>query len=240
VGSGGIIAGLEAGLAAVPVVGWVALAGLVIAGIISGMDDGPAMRSASFGSNGGLAAGNPLFRSSSNLGSFGIFNDSWFSDKDQGPQIQQFLAGIQSIDNALAGLVDAPTLQRIKDGLAAATTTFEAGMEHEATSFGEILQQRYHTVVEAIDPELTHLVDSFQGTGAELGKFVIDVVAVHETLKTFNQSRPVRPAGQRRRHHPPAARRRECLADVHARGAGVQPHQRDRHGDGPERGHRVR
>jgi hypothetical protein len=188
VGSGGIIAGLEAGLAAVPVVGWVALAGLVIAGIISGMDDGPAMRSASFGSNGGLAAGNPLFRSSSNLGSFGIFNDSWFSDKDQGPQIQQFLAGIQSIDNALAGLVDAPTLQRIKDGLAAATTTFEAGMEHEATSFGEILQQRYHTVVEAIDPELTHLVDSFQGTGAELGKFVIDVVAVHETLKTFNQA----------------------------------------------------
>jgi hypothetical protein len=185
--AGGIIAGLEAGLAAVPVVGWVALAAVIVAGILGGMDDGPAMRSASFGSNGGLGAGNPLFRSSSNLGTFGIFNDSWFSDKDQGEAVQKFLAGIQTIDNAIANMVDAPTLERIKANLATATTTFEAGMEHEATQFGSILQQRYHTVVEAIDPELTHLVDQFQGTGEELGKFVIGIVAVHETLKTFNQ-----------------------------------------------------
>jgi hypothetical protein len=170
-------------MAAVP---WLALAAFAVPLIAGLFDDGPANRTASFGSNAGLGAGNPLFQSSSNFGTFGVFNDSWFSDKDQGPAIQQFLAGIAAVDNAIANIVDAPTLERIKANLATATTTFSAGMEHEATTFGSIMKDRYHTVVEAIDPELTHLVDQFQGTGEELGKFVIGIVAVHEVLKTFN------------------------------------------------------
>jgi hypothetical protein len=169
--------------AAVPIFGALAIAVPLLARLF---DSGPANRTAQFASNAGLGAGNPLFRSSSQLGTFGIQNDQWFSDKDQGPAIQQFLAGITQVDNAIANIIDAPTLQRVKASLATAQTTFSAGIEHQATEFGTILKDRYHTVVEAIDPELTHLVDGFQGTGDELGKFVVDIVSVSQTLKSFN------------------------------------------------------
>lgn len=181
--SGGIIAGLQAGLAAVPVAGWVALGALVIAGIVSGMDDGPAQRSASFGSNAGLGSGDPMFRSQSALGTFGVFNDQWFSEADQGESIKTFLASLQSIDNAIAGMLDSSEIDRVKNSLTALTTTFEAGMEHEATSFGDIMLDRYRTVARSIDGELGDLVDGFTGTGEELTKFTTGVVAVYKTLQ---------------------------------------------------------
>lgn len=183
---GSLMAGLEAGLAAVPVAGWIALGALVIAGIISGMDKGPATRTASFGSNAGLGGGDPLFRSSSSFGSFGVFNDQWFSESDQGKEINAFLTGLQGIDNAIAQLVGSDMTGKIKDTLASVVTEFEAGTEHTATSFGQIMQQRYSAVAHTIDEALGTLVDNFQGTGDELGKFVVGIVGVHETLKTLD------------------------------------------------------
>jgi hypothetical protein len=67
-------------------------------------------RRASFGSNAGLGAGNPLFQSSSRISARSEFSMTWFSDKDQGPAIQQFLAGIKTVDNAIASIIDEPTL----------------------------------------------------------------------------------------------------------------------------------
>jgi hypothetical protein len=181
IGAVGGIAGILG--AAVPIIG-----GLFAAGSLFGLfgNNSPAQREGTFGSNAGLQPGNPLFQSSSNLGTFGIFNDKWFSDKDQGQAIQQFLAGITQVDNAIASIIDEPTLARVKANLATATTTFTAGMEHEASTFGDVIKDRYHNVVETIDPELTHLIDGFKGTSDQLGKFVVDILAVHETLKTFN------------------------------------------------------
>jgi hypothetical protein len=169
--------------AAIPVLG-VALAAGSLFGLFG--KNSPAQREGTFGSNEGLGAGNPLFQSSSNLGTFGIFDDKWFSDKDQGQAIQQFLAGIAQVDNAIASIIDEPTLARVKANLATATTTFTAGMEHEASTFGDVIKDRYHNVVETIDPELTHLVDGFKGTSDQLGKFVIDVLSVAQVLRTFN------------------------------------------------------
>jgi hypothetical protein len=169
--------------AAIPVLG-IALAAGSLFGLFG--KNSPAQRAGTFGSNEGLGAGNPLFRSSSQFGSFGIFDDKWFSDKDQGQAIQQFLAGIAQVDNAIASIIDEPTLARVRANLATATTTFTAGMEHEASTFGDVVKDRYHTVVDAIDPELTHLVDGFKGTSDELGKFVVDILSVRQTLQTFN------------------------------------------------------
>jgi hypothetical protein len=133
--SGLAAAGGVAGIvgAAIPVIGAAFAVGSLF-GLFG--SNSPAQRQGTFGSNAGLQPGNPLFQSSSNLGTFGIYNDQWFSDKDQGQAIQQFLAGIATVDNAIANIIDAPTLERVKANLATATTTFTAGMEHEASTFG--------------------------------------------------------------------------------------------------------
>jgi hypothetical protein len=75
----------------------------------------------------------------------------------------------------------------VKNNLNSVSTTFSAGVEHDATTFGTILRDRYHAVAEAIDPVLGDLVTNFKGTSDELGKFVVDIVAVNETLRHVKQ-----------------------------------------------------
>jgi phage-related minor tail protein len=181
--SGLLSSGAGALMAAVP---WAALAAVAIPFVVGLFDKGPAQRTGTFGSNAGLGGGNPAFQSSSAFGTFGIFNDKWFSNADQGKAISDFLAGIQGIDNAISSLVGKDTTTRIHDALAAVQTEFEAGIEHQATGFGDVMKQRYSTVAHAIDEQLGQIVDNFTGTGEELGKFVVQVVSVHEALKTIN------------------------------------------------------
>jgi hypothetical protein len=165
--------------AAIPILGAVVIAATLIA---HALDKGPAERTASFGTGSGLGAGNPLFQSSSAFGAFGVFNDQWFSNADQGDAIQKFLTGLKSIDNAISALVGKDVTAHIADVLANVTTTFSAGVEHQATEFGAVMQQRYSAVAHAIDNELGDLVDNFTGTGDALGKFVTSIVAVYEAL----------------------------------------------------------
>lgn len=172
-------------MAAVP---WAALAAITVPIVAGLFDKGPAQRSGTFGSGAGLGPGDPNFRSSSAFGAFGIFNDRWFSEDDQGQAISAFLSNIRTLDNAIANAVGPDTTKRISDALAGVTTDFEAGIEHQATSFGDVMKQRYAVVARTIDEELGKLVDGFEGPGDELARFVTGIVGVYETLQRIDVS----------------------------------------------------
>jgi hypothetical protein len=186
----GGLSGLVAGI--LPALGTLfpiaALAAIAIPLVVGLFDKGPAERSGTFasGAAAGPGTGNPLFQSSSAFGNFGVINDKWFSDSDQGKAIQDFLAGIKGIDNAISSLVGNDMTERISAALASVQTEFEAGIEHQATSFGDVMKQRYIAVATTIDASLGALVTNFKGTGEELSKFVTSIVGVYETLQKID------------------------------------------------------
>jgi hypothetical protein len=184
----GMMAGLSSGLALIPVAGWVALAALVVYSIYKGMEDGPAMRTGTFasGAAAGPGTGNPLFQSSSQFGSFGVINDKWFSDSDMGESMKVFLATIKAVDNAIADMVDGDMESKIKAALESVRTEFKAGMEKESVTFGEVLKDRYVAILDVIDPALGNIAEAFEGTGEELVKLALDMIASHEAMQRMN------------------------------------------------------
>lgn len=189
VGAGGLAAGIEgglaAGLAAIPVAGWIALGALIIAGIAMSMDKGPAMRTGDWKSSTGssLGTGNPLFQGSSAFGSFGVVNDKWFSDSDMGDQFKAFLTSITSIDNALSTFVGKDHSATISTALANSAESFQAGMEHEGVTFGDIMVSRYRTALNALSDGLGKFLNGFDGTAQELATFVLALAAMDKALK---------------------------------------------------------
>lgn len=165
---------------------WAALAAVAVPMIVKAFDKGDAMRTGTFASNSALGAGNPLFQSSSAFGSFGVFNDQWFSDKDMGPAMQSLLSTIKGLDNAIAQAVGPALTQTITAALQSGKS-YEFGMEHTDLNSsgvaGGILKDRYTQVLNAIDSSLGALLTGFEGTGDEMAKFVLGLVSVHQALQ---------------------------------------------------------
>lgn len=192
--AGDLVASIGAGLAEVPVAGWVALGALVIAGIISGLDDGPAMRSGTWrssttpaSSGAPLGRGNSLFQGTSAFGAFGVTDDKWFSDKDMGEAVKNFINNITTIDNAISNAVGPDVTEKISTNLAAVTTNFEAGMEHEGVTFGSILLERYKVVLNTVSEGFGSLLDGFDGTGQELASFVLGLISMSKVMSDATQ-----------------------------------------------------
>lgn len=162
--------------AAIPIAG---LAAMVIPMVMKFFDEGPAMRTGTFASGAASAGGDPMFASSSKFGNFGIVNDKWFSEADMGKSVKDFLAGITSIDNALSKIIGADLTGKVKTALEGVATEFSAGMEHEAVTFGSIMKERYVAVFDVLDVRLGTVVEKFEGTGEELGKFLTTLADVY-------------------------------------------------------------
>lgn len=133
-----------------------------------------------------LPRGNTLFQGKSAFGAMGIVDDRWFSDQDMGSAVQTFLAGIAEVDNAIAGAVGPDVVGKIKTNLVTVTTEFGAGMEHGAVSFGEIVRQRYTSVLNTVEEGLGGLIDAYEGSDAEIGKFAVDLVNASQTIRQLD------------------------------------------------------
>ncbi len=182
-GAGNILGGMGSLLAgALPIAG---LAAMVIPLIMDWFDDGPAMRTATFASGPASRGGTPMFASSSQFGEFGIVDDKWFSEADMGQSITQFLEGIKGIDNALAAIIGKDLTAQVKTALEGVATEFEAGIEHEAVTFGAVMKERYVAVFGVLDERLGQVVAGFEGTGEELAKFLVTLADVYMMVQTL-------------------------------------------------------
>lgn len=167
---------------------WAALAAIAVPMITKLFDKGDAMRTGVFASNNALGAGNPLFQSSSAFGSFGVFNDKWFSDSDMGPAMQSLLTTIKGIDNAIASAVGPSLTAQIKAALQSGTG-YDFGMEHTDLNSsgvaGAIIKDRYAQVLAVFDARLGAVMAHFEGTGDELGKFILSLINLDSATKNI-------------------------------------------------------
>jgi hypothetical protein len=161
--TGGAIGGAIGG--ALPYVGIAMMVGNLLFGKGGVFDDPDAMRAASFG---GAATGLDAWTSSSAFGQFGFSNVEWGSEAEQGPEVRQFLAGIQTMDDALASMMSEEQITRATERLAAFSQRYELGMEHTVTQFGDITQDRLEVIAGAINEGLGAFAEAFDGPVEDL------------------------------------------------------------------------
>lgn len=170
-------------IAAMP---WVALAAIAVPMIVSAFDDGPANRTADFASGSGLGSGNPAYRGRSAFGTFGLQHDSYFSDAEMGPQLSTAIQTIAGLDNAIASAVGPQRTADIAAALAAHSASFGFGTEHTdlnaSGAIGAILKDRYSVVLATLDTRLGAVFDRFEGTGEEMGKFLVSLIQLDKVV----------------------------------------------------------
>lgn len=200
---GAASAGLTAGLAAIPVAGWIALAAILIYGIATGMDEGDAMRTINWSNKLDPSTNkDPNQRGQSAFGSYGISSSKWLSSEEMGADLKKLMDSIKGIDNAIAAQVGQALTTAIKGRLESNTqngATYLMGMEH--TDFnktgmtGLIIIQRYQTVLNTISDGLGDFLNKFEGSGQDLANLILGLVSMNTILndtgymlRTFGES----------------------------------------------------
>lgn len=165
---------------------WAALAAIAVPLVAGLFDDGPANRTADFASGSGLGSGNPAYRSRSKFGAFGLANDSYFSDSEMSGQISAALQTIAGLDNAIAAAVGPEQTAAIAAALSQHSANFGFGTEHTdlnaSGAIGGILKDRYSVVLATLDARLSAVFDRFEGTGEEMGKFLVSLVELDKVV----------------------------------------------------------
>lgn len=140
---------------------------------------GNANRTASVGTN---PSGTYSYSGRSAFGTFGTFNDRWFSDADMGEQLRQYFATQASAENVLAGRMSSAERARAAAALGG-SREYSFGTEHGTVEgLGQISRDRFAAIVEAVLPGLGKLVEGFQGTGEALGKFVESIFGLRDAM----------------------------------------------------------
>lgn len=169
-------------MAALP---WAALAAVAVPMIVDLFDDGDAERTADFINSGTPRAWSGDKQRTSAFGNFGLDNGRWFSD-DMDQALNGMLDTIASLDNAIAAIVgpdlSATITQTLQGG-----RNYAFGMEHTdlnaSGAVGGILKDRYTTVLAALDVRLGQTLSGFQGTGEQLGQFVVSLAALDRVTR---------------------------------------------------------
>lgn len=168
---------------------WGALAGAVIGGLIGHFSDpdGLAQRSATFGSMTG-ATGPTGYSYTSPFGTFGLSDTSWFSDQDMGEQLRRYFSGMAAWERSVAGYLTEDETARVTAALGGSSTRYGFGEEHGdfAGTLGQMTADRARIILDAVDPVLAQLVEGFQGTGEELGQFVLSLLGMRQALAEMN------------------------------------------------------
>jgi len=148
--------------------------------------DGLAQRGATFGPMAG-ATGPTQYQYTSPFGTFGLSDTSWFSDADMGAQLTRWMSGMGQWERQVAGFLSPEETARVTAALGG-STRYGFGEEHG--SFDEALSSmtadRANTILGAIDPYLQTLIQGFQGTGEELGQFVLQLLGMRKALEDMN------------------------------------------------------
>lgn len=186
-GATGAAAGAMVGTYIFPGVG--TLVGAVIGGIIGTLagiftdPSGAADRTARFGTN---PQGRYSYSSRSAFGAFGTFEDKWFSEKDMGEKLRQFLQAESTLENLLAGGMTPEERARASAGLTG-SHEYSFGMEGDAIAgLGQVMKDRLAVIVEAALPGFGKLIEAFQGTGEELVKMAQSLFGLRDSLKTID------------------------------------------------------
>jgi hypothetical protein len=166
-----------------------AVAGAVIGGLIGHFSDpdGLAQRSATFGSTTG-ARGLTGYTYTSPFGTFGLSDTSWFSDQDMGEQLRRYFGGMAAWERSISGFLSEEETARVTAALSGPGARYGFGEEHGDFSgtLGEMTADRARTILNAVDPVLAQLVEGFQGTGEELGQFVLSLLGMRQALADMN------------------------------------------------------
>lgn len=148
--------------------------------------DGLAQRGATFGPMAG-ATGPTQYQYTSPFGTFGLSDTSWFSDADMGAQLTRWMRGMGQWERQVSGFLTPEEIARVTGALGS-STRYGFGEEHG--SFDEALSSmtadRANTILGAIDPYLQTLIEGFEGTGEELGQFVITLLSMRKALEDMN------------------------------------------------------
>lgn len=165
-----------------------AVAGAVIGSLIGHFTDpdGLAQRHATFGSMNG-ATGPTGYSYTSPFGTFGLSDTSWFSDADMGEQLRRYFGGLAAWERSVAGYLTEDETARVTAALGT-STRYNFGEEHGDFSgtLGEMTADRARIILNAVDPVLAQLVEGFQGTGEELGQFVLSLLGMRQALADMN------------------------------------------------------
>lgn len=148
--------------------------------------DGLAQRGATFGPMAG-ATGPTQYQYTSPFGTFGLSDTSWFSDADMGAQLTRWMRGMGQWERQVSGFLTPEEIARVTGALGS-STRYGFGEEHG--NFDEALSSmtadRANTILGAIDPYLQTLIEGFEGTGEELGQFVITLLSMRKALEDMN------------------------------------------------------
>jgi hypothetical protein len=166
-----------------------AVAGAVLGGLIGHFSDpdGLAQRSATFGSMTG-ATGPTGYSYTSPFGTFGLSDTSWFSDQDMGEQLRRYFGGMAAWERSVAGYLTDDETARVSAALGGSSTRYGFGEEHGdfAGTLGQMTADRAQTILNAVDPVLARLAEGFEGTGEQLGQFVLSLLGMRQALADMN------------------------------------------------------
>ena len=188
--TGGMIGTSLAGFAAA--VPWLAIAAIAIPIIASLFDDGPADRTANFTT--GAVGVNPRYQTSTPFGITGINKPAWFSDKDMGPALDAFIAGIAATDKQIV-----EQLNLSADQIADATTnlaglndkTYSFGTEHEGIEgLVQITQERYSAIFKAVNEDLSLLISNYDQADDKIGEYISGAVQLYKALDNVSEAMP--------------------------------------------------
>lgn len=167
---------------------WGAVIGAVV-GILAGIFSDPsgnAERRASFGTN---PQGEYSFRGRSAFGTFGTFDDRWFSDSDMGQQMQQFLAGLATIENRFAGILTTAERNAVRTSLSG-SSVYSFGEEHAdfGATLSAITRDRMTAMIRAVMPGFEHFISELEGSGEDFVNAAQALIGLRDASKTLGQA----------------------------------------------------
>lgn len=204
--------GLMAGLAAIPVYGWIAAAALAI---FASADDGPEENTFfTLGNNN--KAGNISINqrgnegkkdsyigtsSSGAFGTFGVTGTNWVDptglsggNRELMAKWDTFMTGIQKSDAQIASFLtgaEKTSVTKSLDSKIIKASTGEEGADPSA-AFGLVFAERMNTILEGIEPGLSKLVGGFKGSSDQLQAEVAILLSVRknidQTAKVFGEA----------------------------------------------------
>jgi hypothetical protein len=182
---GGAYIGAQYGAAFGPIGAVVGAVIGLVAGYLSD-PSGPADRTAQFGTN---PQGNYSFQSHDAFGTFGTFNDKWFSQSDMGQALGQFLTALQQTENTFASMLSPAELARVQTAMQG-STQYDFGTEHGdfTATLTQITKDRMAKMIDALMPGFGHLIEESQGTAEELVNLAQAILGLRDASKSIDQA----------------------------------------------------
>jgi tape measure domain-containing protein len=165
-----------------------AIVGAVI-GLLAGYFSDPAgeaQRTARFGTN---PRGQYSFQGRDAFGSFGTFDDRWFSNTDMGQAMRQFVAALSQTENRLADLLHPGELATVQQALSG-SREYNFGEEHGDLSdvLSHITKDRMADIIDAVMPGWGRLIRESQLSAEEVVNMAQALLQLRDVSKSVQDA----------------------------------------------------